>query len=228
MKRSTGKIARTPFVVFAVGKICFMVGVLLDAFCVLLFFFFLLFSIQAERADNGRGEVERFADDAAKGEENEVISQPQGRTDERHATQDLILFATEGYGGNGHGNNGQNLQNQIQRGGLFAKDGEYGDIRKDVNDRQSNRPRGVVAADLVLINKDQRTNDSDEVENSPRERAQHKEVDHKQSRAKQLEGQDARLSLLLIGKNAEKHSKYANNLCNDFNRVHIKRLRTRF
>ena len=199
----------------------------MDAFCVLLFFFFLLFSIQAERADNGRGEVERFTDDAAKGEEDEVISQPQGRADERHATQDLILLATEGYGGNGHGDNGQDLQNQIQRGGLFAKDGEYGNIRKDVNDRQSNRPRGVIAADLVLINKDQRTNDGNEVEDCPRERAQHKEVDHKQSRAKQLEGQDARLSLLLIGENAEKHTEYANDLCNDFNRVHIKRLRFR-
>ena len=199
----------------------------MDAFCVLLFFFFLLFSIQAERADNGRGEVERFADDAAKREENEVISQPQGRADKRYAAQDLILFAAEGYGGNGHGNNGQDLQNQIQRGGLFAKDGEHRNIRKDVNDRQSNRPRGVVAADLVLINKDQRANDSDEVEDCPRERAQHKEVDHKQSRAKQLEGQDARLSLLLIGENAEKHTEYANDLCNDFNRVHIKRLRFR-
>ena len=81
----------------------------MDAFCVLLFFFFLLFSIQAERADNGRGEVERFADDAAKREENEVISQPQGRADERYATQDLILFATEGDGGNGHSDNGQDL-----------------------------------------------------------------------------------------------------------------------
>ena len=200
----------------------------MDAFCVLLFFFFLLFSIQAKRADNGRGEVERFTDDAAKREENEVISQPQGRADERHAAQDLILFAAEGYGGNGHGNNGQDLQNQIQRGGLFAKDGKHRNVRKDVNDRQSNRPRGVVTADLVLINKDQRANDGNEVENCPRECAEHKEVDHKQSRAKQLEGQDARLSLLLIGKNAEKHSKYANDLCNDFNRVHIKRLRARF
>lgn len=200
----------------------------MDAFCVLLFFFFLLFSIQAERADNGRGEVERFADDAAKREENEVISQPQGRADERHATQDLILLAAEGYGGNGHGNNGQDLQNQIQRGGLFAKDGEHRNIRKDVNDRQSNRPRGVVAADLVLINKDQRTNDGDDIENRARKRAQHKEVDYEQSRAKQLEKEDACLSLLLIGKNAGKHTKYANDLCNDFNRVHIKRLRARF
>ena len=32
MKRSTGKIARTPFVLFAVGKICFMVGVPRGAF----------------------------------------------------------------------------------------------------------------------------------------------------------------------------------------------------
>ena len=153
----------------------------MDAFCVLLFFFFLLFSIQAERADNGRGEVERFTDDAAKGEEDEVISQPQGRADERHATQDLILLATEGYGGNGHGDNGQDLQNQIQRGGLFAKDGEYGNIRKDVNDRQSKRPRGVVSANLILINEDQCTNDGNEVEDCPRECAEHKKVDHKQS-----------------------------------------------
>ena len=201
---------------------------MLSRFLVLFRFVFFLFSIQADGADNGRGKVECLADDAAEREEDGIIGQPQRRADERHAAQDFVLFMSEGNGCNGHGDDGQDLENEIHGRCLFAKNGKDRDVGKDVNGGESNRPRWVVAANFVLVNKDQCTHNGNDIENCTRERAKQKEIDHEQSRAKELEEQDARLSLLLIGKNAGKHTEYANDLCNNFNGCHIGRLRARF
>ena len=135
---------------------------------------------------------------------------------------------SESDGCNGHGDDGQNLEDEIQRRCFLAKDGKHRDIRENVNSSQSNRPRGVVAVTFVLVDKDECATNGNEVEDRARKRAQEKEVDHKQHRTEQLECQDARLPLLLIGKNAEEHTKYANDLCNNFNRFHIGRLRQDF
>ena len=201
---------------------------MLSRFFILFRFVFFLFSIQTDGADNGRGKIECFTNDAAEREEDCVIGEPQGRADKRHTAQGLVLFATESNGGNGHCNDGQDFQNQILCAGLFAKYGKDGNVGKDVNNSQTNRPSGVVAANFVLVDENERTNDGNDIENCARERAKQKEVDHEQSRAKELEEQDACLSLLLIGKNAGKHTEYANDLCNNFNGCHINRLRAKF
>ena len=155
--------------------------------CGRLCVFVFLFAVETKSTDDSGREIKRLSDDAAQGEENKVVCKPQRRANKRHTAQNFIFLVTECNGGNRHCQNGENFYKEVDEGRLFSKNGEYRNVRKNVNRGQSYRPRGVVGMNLVFVNEDQRANNGNKIEDRARKRAKQEEVSNKQNRTQELE-----------------------------------------
>ncbi len=79
----------------------------------------------------------------------------------------------------------------------------------------------MVGFQLFFIEKNDRADNADCIQQGTRVRAEYKKVHRKQRRVKQLPRDDGLLAFLLIGPNIEHHCDDADDLCDDFERGHI-------
>ena len=189
---------------------------------------FFALSVQSDNSRNNGNDADGLAQNAADGEIEDVVDQPQGRAAEAELAYRSRVLGAEADGREGHCHGGQDLQEQIGNRDSFFKDGKGQYVRACVDGDEESQPGRMVGVHLFRIGKEQGTQNGNGVQQASHDSPKHSKVDHKKEGSEELDHDQVFLGFGLVGKTVHSQSRKADDLGDDFKRFHFLHLKHKY